>query len=77
MSIKLKALLQLISMITAGVAGGALLTYVINTFSPETIRFALGAGLIGAILYFCYGILVSRLEYNEKLKEITNKSVDK
>lgn len=77
MSIKLKALLQLIAMITGGVAGGAVLTYTINTLSPETIRFVLGAGLIGAMLYFCYSILLARLEYEAKVNELANKSVDK
>lgn len=77
MSIKLKALLQLIGIIAAGLAGGGLVLFVTTTFSPETIRFMLGGGLVGGMLYFCYGVLVARLEYQAKIDKIVNKSVDK
>jgi hypothetical protein len=70
MSIKLKAFLQ-----TAGIVGLALLVNAliqfINTYvSTETLVTAFEFSLIGLVLYSCYSLVLTRLEINEKYKEL-------
>ena len=73
MSLKLKALLQLVGLVAASIAG-AEFVYFITTYVPkETLMNVLQGGLIGGLLYLCYGLILSRLEYQEKIKEIENK----
>ena len=45
-----------------------------QNFSPETILATFEYGLIGGLLYMAYSFLVSRLEYNEKMKEINDRT---
>jgi len=70
MSIKLKAFLQ-----TAGIVGLALLVnaliHYINTYvSTETLVTIFEFSLIGLVLYSCYSLVLTRLELNEKYKEL-------
>ena len=69
MSLKLKALLILVGGIGVTVAGILTLDYIIMHVSMETIKTAL-AGIIGVILlYFMYGIILGRLEYEQMVEE--------
>jgi hypothetical protein len=70
MSLKRKALLQLVGLIafTAGVAIS--FDWVLTHVSPETIRNVFMSTVIGGLLYLCYEILLSRLESLETLNKI-------
>ena len=76
MSIKLKAFLQLVCLIAAGIAGAEIVNFVTTYVPKETMLTAIQFGCIGALLYMCYSLLVSRLEYQETLKKL-NETVDK
>jgi len=69
MSLKLKALLILVGTICIAVAGILTLDYIVTNVAMETIKTAL-AGIIGVILlYFMYGIILGRLEYEQMVEE--------
>jgi hypothetical protein len=73
MSLKIKALLQLVGLVAAGIAGAELVHF-ITTFVPrETIINAIQFGCIGGLLYVCYSLILSRLEYQESLDKLNKK----
>jgi len=70
MSLKLKALLQLVGLV--GFAAGVSLSidWVFATFPRETVATAFGLGAIGFIFYLGYNLLLTRLESLETLNKI-------
>jgi hypothetical protein len=70
MSLKLKALLQLVGLI--GFAAGVSLSidWIFATFPRETVGTAFGLGAIGFIFYLGYSLLLTRLESLETLNKI-------
>ena len=70
MSLKLKALLQLVGLV--GFAAGVSLSidYIFAHVPRETIGTAIGLGAIGFIFYAGYQLLLSRLEYLENIRKI-------
>ena len=73
MSLKIKALLQLVGLILAGIVGSELINFITTYVPKETIWTGIQFGLLGGLLYMCYGLILSRLEYNEKLKDLNKK----
>jgi len=74
--IKKKAIYQTL-LIIAGIVMCSLLFNVIVMYTPvEVLKAVLSIVLIGFTVYVIYGVVLSRLEYDEKLKEITKKSID-
>jgi len=80
MSLKLKALLQLVGLV--GFAAGVSLSidYIFAHVPRETVGTAIGLGAIAFIFYLGYSLLLTRLEslenirkISENIKEITNK----
>jgi hypothetical protein len=70
MTIKQKAIAQTIAIIL-GIIGGSLLMNVILFYAPIIVlQYTFGIALIGFIVYFVYSVVLSRLEYNAKLKEL-------
>ena len=72
MTVKQKALLQ-----TAGIVAGILVssigvTLIMEQLTREQILFTLGAGSIALLIYSMYGVVLSRLEYEETLKKLNN-----
>ena len=74
MSLKIKALIQLIGLILAAVAGASIVNFFIKDVPAETLLTGLQFGLLGGLLYMCYGVILSRLEYNESLKKLNDLS---
>ena len=72
MSLKIKALIQLIGLILAAVAGASIVNFIIKDVPAETLLIGLQFGLLGGLLYMCYGVILSRLEYNESLKKLND-----
>jgi len=70
MSLKLKALLQLVGL-TAFAAGVSLsIDYIFAHVPRETIGTAIGVGAIGFIFYMGYQLLLTRLEHLETIHKI-------
>jgi len=74
MTLKEKAIYQTTAIIL-GIVGGSLLLNVILFYTPAiAIQYACGVILVGFIVYGIYGVVLSRLEYNQKLEEINSKT---
>ena len=73
MSLKLKALIILLSIISITLTGVLALDYIVTNVAIGTIKNTLAIGLGGMVLYFMYGIILGHLEYDQKLKEIEEK----
>jgi hypothetical protein len=72
MTVKQRALLQ-----TAGIVAGILVssigvTLILEQLTREQIVFALGAGSIALLVYSMYGVVLSRLEYEETVKKLVD-----
>ena len=73
MSLKIKALLQLVALIAAGIAGAELVNFITNYVPRDTIINAIQFGCIGGLLYMCYSLILSRLECQESLDKLNKK----
>jgi hypothetical protein len=74
MTIKQRAIYQTIA-IVLGLLGGSLLFNVILFYTPAiVIQYAAIAFLLGFMVYCVYGVVLSRLEYNQKLEDINSKT---
>ena len=72
MTVKQRALVQ-----TAGIVAGILfssigVTLLLEQLTREQIMFGLGAGSIALLVYSMYGVVLSRLEYEETLKTLVD-----
>lgn len=73
MSLKLKALIILLSIISITLTGVLALDYIVTNVAIGTIKNTLAIGLGVMVLYFMYGIILGHLEYDQKVKEIEEK----
>jgi Na+-transporting methylmalonyl-CoA/oxaloacetate decarboxylase beta subunit len=72
MTVKQRAILQ-----TAGIVAGILVssigvTLILEQLTRDQILFTLGAGSIALLIYSMYGVVLSRLEYEETLNKLNN-----
>ena len=72
MTVKQRAILQ-----TAGIVAGILVssigvTLILEQLTRDQILFTLGAGSIALLIYSMYGVVLSRLEYEETAKKLNN-----
>jgi hypothetical protein len=70
MTVKQRAILQ-----TAGIVAGILVssigvTLILEQLTRDQILFTLGAGSIALLVYSMYGVVLSRLEYEETLNQL-------
>jgi hypothetical protein len=70
MSLKLKALLQLVGLIAFAAGISLSIDYIAANVARETFLNAIGFAFIGGTLYLGYEILLARLESQETLKKI-------
>lgn len=74
MTVKQRAILQ-----TAGIVAGILVssigvTLILEQLTRDQILFTLGAGSIALLIYSMYGVVLSRLEYEDTLKKMVDKT---
>jgi hypothetical protein len=72
MTVKQRAILQ-----TAGIVAGILVssigvTLILEQLTRDQILFTLGAGSLALLVYSMYGVVLSRLEYEETLNKLNN-----
>ena len=72
MTVKQRAILQ-----TAGIVAGILVssigvTLILEQLTRDQILFTLGAGSIALLIYSMYGVVLSRLEYEETAKKLVD-----
>lgn len=63
MNLKVKAALQVASMLLGACGAAVLVDYLIKNFNAETIVGGLGCGIFAFIIYQLYQIRLSQLEY--------------
>jgi len=73
MTLKQKALLQTVGIITTTTAGSFLLTYLVSVISKDMLVYIVSFGLFGLLFYAIYGLILSRLESNETLDKLSSK----
>lgn len=74
MTVKQKAMIQTFALIVGMLAGSILLNVILMYASVEMVKYTLGAMLAGFLVYGIYGVVLSRLEYDEKLEQINSKT---
>lgn len=75
MTLKQKAILVTISIFVGILLGSAILQLILMYASAEMIKYALSIILIGFLAYGVYGVVLSRLEYDAKLKELISSKI--
>ena len=73
MTLKQRAALQTAAIIGAAIAGALTLSLIIENLTRDQIINGLAIGSIALLVYSMYGVVLSRLEYREKLNEIAEK----
>jgi len=72
LSLKQKALMQAVGILTAIIVGSILTTLAIQLIPATAYPYIALGGLLIVALSLMYNIVLSRLEYQEKLKELSN-----
>jgi hypothetical protein len=73
MTVKQRAILQTAGIIAAIVVGSVGTTLILEQLTREQIVLGLGVGSIALLIYSIYGVILSRLEYQETLKKLVDK----
>jgi hypothetical protein len=73
MTIKQKAILQTLAIVASILVSSVGVTLILEQLTREQIVFALGAGSIALLIYSMYGVVLSRLEYQETVKRLVDK----
>ena len=73
MTLKQKAMIQTLAIFAGIIAGSLLLNVILMYASIQAIQYVCGAILIGFLVYGVYGVVLSRLEHDEKLEQLSSK----
>lgn len=71
MNLKLKALVYMLGFLGAGVCGGLLINFVSKLIGPDTTLNLIGIGFGLFLFYAVYSLILTKLEAEEKIKEIS------
>jgi hypothetical protein len=74
MTVKQKAILQTAGILAVILISSVAMTLILEQLTREQIVMALGAGSIALLIYSMYGVVLSRLEYQETVKRLVDKS---
>lgn len=73
LSVKQKALLATVGLFAVAVALGAAIDFISRNVSAEVIGYAVGAGFVLFFVNMVYQLMLSKFEYDEKVKELVDK----
>lgn len=73
LSLKQKALLITLSVFAIAILSGSAIGFILANVSTQTILNALAFGSFVFLAWMLYGVILARLEYNQSLKEMTEK----
>ena len=74
MTLKQRALIQTAGILAAIVAGSVGITLVLKMLTPDQIINGFALLSIALLIYSMYGVVLSRLEYNETVKKLVDMS---
>ena len=72
MTVKQRAILQTAGIVACILVSSIGVTLILEQLTRDQILFTLGAGSIALLIYSMYGVVLSRLEYEETLKKLNN-----
>ncbi len=73
MTVKQRAILQTAGILVVILASSIGATLILEQMTRDQIMFALGAGSIALLIYSMYGVVLSRLEYEDTVKKLVDK----
>ena len=74
MTLKQRALIQTAGILSAIIAGSLTISLVLSLLTREQIVNGLAIASILFLIYSMYGVVLSRLEYDEKVSELVDKT---
>jgi hypothetical protein len=74
MTLKQRAILQTAGIIAVILAGSVSISLVLNMLTPEQVLNGFAILSIALLVYSMYGVVLSRLEYNETVKRLVDKN---
>lgn len=74
MTVKQRAILQTAGIVAAILVSSIGVTLILEQLTREQIMFTLGAGSIALLVYSMYGVVLSRLEYEDTVKKLVDKT---
>jgi hypothetical protein len=74
MTLKQKAVAQTAAIFVGMILISLLLNVILMYASIQAIQYTCGAILIGFLVYGVYGVVLSRLEYDAKLEQLSSKT---
>ena len=72
MTVKQRAIVQTAGIVAAILVSSIGVTLILEQLTREQIMFTLGAGSIALLIYSMYGVVLSRLEYEETAKKLVD-----
>ena len=73
MTLKQRAIIQTAAILAVIVTTSVGMTLILEQLTREQILFALSAGSIALLIYSMYGVVLSRLEYNDTVDRLVDK----
>ena len=73
MTVKQKAIIQTIGILAAILGGSVAITFILQNLTAEQITTGFGVLSIALLIYSMYGVILSRLQYEETLKNLVDK----
>ena len=73
MNIKQRAALQTLGIFSVIVGASVAVTLILENFTAQQITMGFAVASIALLIYSMYGVVLSRLEYADTLKEIAKK----
>jgi Na+-transporting methylmalonyl-CoA/oxaloacetate decarboxylase beta subunit len=73
MTVKQRAVVQTLGLVALILASSVGVTLILQQLTTDQVLFGLAAGSIALLIYSMYGVILSRLEYQETLKKMVDK----
>ena len=74
MTLKQRAIIQTAGIIAVILAGSVSISFVLKMLTPEQVLNGFAILSIALLVYSMYGVVLSRLEYNETVKRLVDKN---
>jgi hypothetical protein len=74
MTVKQRAILQTAGIVASILVSSIGITLILEQLTRDQILFTLGAGSLALLVYSMYGVVLSRLEYEETAKKLVDKT---
>lgn len=72
MDIRIRAALQTVAIFGFAMASTAVVVWVVNYFSANTLMYIFGIGMFVGFFYLFYGVTLSQLQYTEAVKKMVD-----